>query len=228
MRPKTVILILGVTVAIVVLAAVLKGVIGGQNSPESRPSEGSIVESSGPSNREARFNPTSSNSLAVLEQLHAEELAKELDQIHDLLADGGINPHATGMLVGKMVHKEPEVRKAALQALVQLGDTNAIPGLEQVQGLTEDPREKVALMDAIVYLKLPPANMPEGAEQIKEDLNSQDTGNATNKQPEATRQFAPRKQRGRGAAPAGSQLPVPASPDQVQPAPAAPNAAPPQ
>ena len=163
-----------------------------------------------------------------MEQLHAAELAKELDQIRDLLADGGINPHATGMLVGKMVHKEPEVRKAALQALMQLGDTNAIPGLEQVQGLTEDPREKVALMDAIVYLKLPPANMPEGAEQIKEDLNTQDTGNATNKEPEATRQFAPRKQRGRGAAPAGSQLPVPASPDQVQPAPAAPNASPPQ
>lgn len=187
-----------------------------------------MVENAGPTTTDARLNPTSSNSAAVLEQLHAAELAKELDQIRDLLADGAINPHATGMLVGKMVHKEPEVRKAALRALIQLSDTNAILGLEQVQGLTEDPREKVALMDAIAYLKLPAANMPEGAEQIKEDSDSQDAGNATNKQPDVTRQFGPRKQRGRGAEPAGSQLAVPASPDQTQPVPAAPNAAPPQ
>lgn len=214
--------------AIVVMAAVLKGVIGDRNSPESKPSERPIVEGAGAATTDVRLNPTSSNSAAILEQLHAAELAKELDQIRELLADGAINPHATGILVGKIVHKEPEVRKAALQALVQLSDTNAIPGLEQVQGLTEDPREKVALMDAIAYLKLPSANMPEGAEQIKEDPGSQDAGNATNKQSDVNRQFGPRKQRGRGAAPAGSQLPVPASPDQVQPAPAAPNAAPPQ
>ena len=56
-----------------------------------------------------------------------------------------------------MTHREPEVRKAAKDALVQLGDTNAIPGLEQALGLVEDPREKLAMMEAIDYLKLPDA-----------------------------------------------------------------------
>ena len=61
------------------------------------------------------------------------------------------------MLFCKITHREPEVRKAARDALVQLGDTNAIPGLEQAVRLVEDPREKLALMEAIDYLKLPDA-----------------------------------------------------------------------
>ena len=57
--------------------------------------------------------------------------------------------------MGMVTHPDPEVRKAALDALMQLGDTNAIPGLEDIVKEIQDPREKVAMMDAIQFLKLP-------------------------------------------------------------------------
>lgn len=58
-------------------------------------------------------------------------------------------------LIGKVQNPEGEVRKAALAALVQLNDTNAVPGLQQAAELMKDPHAKVDVMDTIDYLKLP-------------------------------------------------------------------------
>jgi len=171
MRPKIVVLVLIVAIGLVALAAVLKGVWAGRapqeaQLPEQPPSEAPSLAVPSP-----QASPNSSNSVAILEQLRAAEIAKELDQIRELLADGAVNPHATGLLLAKVVHREPEVRKAAKDALVQLGDTNAIPGLEQAVGLVEEPREKLALLEAIDYLKLPDA-MAEQPTKVSTDNNN--------------------------------------------------------
>ena len=65
------------------------------------------------------------------------------------------------------------MRKAALAALVQLNDTNAVPGLKQAAEQMKDPRAKVAVMDTIDYLKLPsvmPDVPPPGAITNNADL----------------------------------------------------------
>ena len=82
---------------------------------------------------------------------------KELDAIRELQgeADGANNSTIIPALLDKVAHPEAEVRKAALAALVQLNDTNAVPGLEQAAELMKDPRAKVAVLDTIDYLKLP-------------------------------------------------------------------------
>jgi hypothetical protein len=157
MRPKIVVLVLIATIGVVALAAVLRGVMGGRGQEEAAAPEPPPSEAASPASNSPQVSANSSNSAAIIEQLRAAELAKELDQIRELQADGAVNPLAAGLLVGKITHKEPEVRKAAKEALVQLGDTNAIPGMEQAAGLIEDPREKLALMEAIDYLKLPDA-----------------------------------------------------------------------
>ena len=157
MRPKIVVLALIVAIGVVALAAVLKGVLGGHATQEADAPETAASEPASPTATNLQVNPVSSNAAAIVEQLRAAEIDKELDQIRELQAGGADNPQTTGLLLGKVMGKEPEVRKAAREALVQLGDTNAIPGLEQAVGLVEDPREKMALTDAIDYLKLPDA-----------------------------------------------------------------------
>jgi HEAT repeat protein len=159
MRPKVVILILGIGVGLVAVVVLLKGVTGG------RPSKDTPVVSTGePTNQEppavttvqdVQVNPNSSNTAAIVEQLRADAVQKELDLINELQAEGASSPATTPVLLAKVTHPEAEVRKAAVEALVQLNDTNAVPGLEQAVELIKDPREKVAMLDAIAYLKLP-------------------------------------------------------------------------
>jgi hypothetical protein len=156
MRPKIAILTLVIAIALVALAAVLKGRMGGPagNDAQAPASTESNMEGTPPA--VAAAVPMSSNAAAITAQLRSAETIKEVEQIQNLVTDPTAGPTAMGILVGKVTAQEPEVRKAAVEALVQLGDTNALPGMEQAVAAIEDPREKVALMDAIAYLKLPP------------------------------------------------------------------------
>ncbi len=96
----------------------------------------------------------SGNNAALNQQLREAERQKAMDRIREAQASE-VTPENTAFLVTEVTHKEPEVRKAAIEALVQINDTNAIPALEQAVTMLQDPREKAALLDAIDYLKLP-------------------------------------------------------------------------
>jgi hypothetical protein len=171
MRPKVVILILGIAAGLVAVLVLLKGVIGGRSSHDTP-----VAAIAEPTNQappaatnvqdvqDVQVNPNSSNTAAIAEQLRAAEVEKEVNQIQDLQgeADGVNNPIIITALLDKLSNPEAEVRKAALASLKQLNDTNAVPGLEKVAESTKDPREKVAVLDAIDYIKLPSAteNVP--------------------------------------------------------------------
>jgi len=105
--------------------------------------------------------PSKTGGPALLsEQQRAAEVEKQLDEIRGLVVDGSTDPAARSLLLEKITHAEPAVRSAALQGVVALNDSNAIPRLEEAEQVVENPREKVAIMDAIAYLKLP-ETMPE-------------------------------------------------------------------
>jgi len=167
MRPKIAILTLAIAIALVALAAVLKGRMGGPAGNATQAPATTESNTDATPSAVVATTPISSNAAAITEQLRAAEIEKEVEQIQNLVTDGSESPTRVGILVGKVTDQEPEVRKAAVEALVQLGDTNAVPGMEQAVAAIENPREKVALMDAIAYLKLPPtipatppANLP--------------------------------------------------------------------
>jgi hypothetical protein len=152
MRPKIVLLSLVVAGGLVALAVVLKAAFGGHPdqqvvAPAAAPEQ--------PAGSPPPLSPNASNNAAVVEQLRAKELAKELDQVRELLAQGPSDPATPELLLNKVTSREPEVRKAAVEALVQLNATNVIPGLEQALNQTDDTREKAILLEAINYLKLP-------------------------------------------------------------------------
>ncbi len=229
MRPKIVVLVLIVAIGVVALAVVLKGVLGGHAPQEAAIPEMPPAQPASPTATSQQVGANSTNTAAILEQLRAAEVDRELDQIRELQAAGADNPQTTGLLLGKVTHREPEVRKAALEALVQLNDTNAIPGLEQAATLIPDPREKVAVMDAVSYLKLPGVA----------DGTSPELAFASNYQASATspRQVVPnprflpganRQGRRQSRLGPGAVQPVPpANPGQTQPPPTAPDTAPP-
>jgi hypothetical protein len=171
MRPKIVILTILVAFGILGLIALLKGVTGRHSGDAGgqKPAVEASVESPAAATNDqvvqvVQVNPNSSNTAAITEQLRAAEVENEVNQIQDLQgeADGTNNPIIITALLDKLSHPEAEVRKAVLDALKQLNDTNAVPGLEQAAENIKDPREKVAVLDTIDYIKLPSAteNVP--------------------------------------------------------------------
>ena len=164
MRPKIVILTLVVALGLLGIIVVLKGVMGGDAGDvggQTPAVEASVESPPAATNDQVvqvvQVNPNSSNTVAIAEQLRAAEVEKEVNQIQDLQgeADGTNNPIIITALLDKLSNPEAEVRQAVLESLKQLNDTNAVPGLEKAAESIKDPREKVAVMDTIDYLKMP-------------------------------------------------------------------------
>jgi len=156
MRPKIVALTLVLAVGLVVMAAVMKNMVAGRGGDTQPPEPQKTARTA----IVASAKPESSGDPVMREQLRAAEIDKALSEINAVVADGATDPAAKSLLLDKLTNPELEVRSAALQAVIGLSDTNVIPRLEEAEQIIENPREKVAIMDAIAYLKLPSA-MPD-------------------------------------------------------------------
>ena len=160
MRPKVVILTVIAAFVVLGLVALLKGLAGknvGSGSEQGVAVQTSADAHSASTNDQSTLVLNASNSVIVSEQLRNAVIEKEIEQIQDLQgqADGTNNPMIITALIDKLANPEAEVRQAALDALKQLNDTNAVPGLEKAAENISDPREKVTVLDTIDYLKLP-------------------------------------------------------------------------
>jgi hypothetical protein len=164
MRPKVVILTMLVAFGLLGAIAVYKGMQGkhaddlGTQTPDqlaaTNSGSGGVASNKGP---EGGTNP-----VAVSPELQAAITAKQIEQIQELQGevDGTNNPTIIQALLDKVVQSDDQVRKAALEAIKEIDDTNAIPGLQKAADGIQDARTKVAVLDVIDYLKLPSA-MPD-------------------------------------------------------------------
>lgn len=59
------------------------------------------------------------------------------------------------IIVNALKDERKEVRQAAVDAAIQFGSRDAIPFLEEAAAKIDDPREKIEMLDAIDFLKLP-------------------------------------------------------------------------
>ena len=57
--------------------------------------------------------------------------------------------------MSELTNSLPEIRDAALEALVQAGDRDVIPALKEVAERSDDPRQKAQITKAIDFLTLP-------------------------------------------------------------------------
>jgi HEAT repeat protein len=102
--------------------------------------------------------PVHAESVVVEKAATKPELAETSDEdriaaIQDLGTSS--NLESLQEIVSNFKDSNPQIRKAAVEATMQFGNKDAIPDLEQMVGDIEDPREKVEILDAIEFLKLP-------------------------------------------------------------------------
>jgi hypothetical protein len=81
------------------------------------------------------------------------------------------DPAALTNLLAGLTSPEKEIREAAIQALEQFGDTNAIPALQAAAANATDPKEQAELLAAADFIALPsvdfsPPATPQTAEEI--------------------------------------------------------------
>ena len=240
MRPKVVILILLMAGGLVALAAAIKimsarhGAGGDQATAPAGPAPAPAPEATA---------PVPGSGAAINQQLRAADVDKQVEQIHSFVQDGPPSPATLGILISKVADPEPAVRTAALEAVVTLNDTNAIPGLEQAAQAVDNPKDKAAIMDAVAYLKLPDpmsdaamTNPPmvTSTTAAPWDVQAQKVMQKQKIPPRSQRHgFRPKTRNPPAAAPTPAQAqpaaPAPDSaPPQAQPAPPAPDSAPPQ
>ena len=109
----------------------------------------------------APVEPQAGGNIAMTtEEQAALKKQKDLDAVSEALASGQGDMEAMLAIANRLENSDAEVRTAAREAAVHLGDTNIIPFLTMALYNIQDAREKVGVMDAIEYLKLPSA--PEG------------------------------------------------------------------
>ena len=149
MRPRIVIIILFMAVGVAGLLGVLHSAsskraklsseAGSPGQPEVQPAAGST---------QAVAHPVISDAQAAALK------EKDLDAINAALVNQDGSMNAMLEIASRLESRDAEVRTAAREAAVHLGETNILPYLNTALQNIQDPREKVAIMDAIDYLRL--------------------------------------------------------------------------
>ncbi len=96
--------------------------------------------------------PKDDNSTLAQHQTYVE---KRTEELMDLAMSDDRSSLET--ILSELTNRDPEIRKAALQATIQFGSRDAIPKLMDVVSQVDDPKEKADIVEAIEFLKLPSA-----------------------------------------------------------------------
>lgn len=87
------------------------------------------------------------------EDAHKDYVEQRSSQLMELAMTD--DPASLETILSELTNRDPEIRKAALEAAIQFGSRDAIPKLADAASQTDDPNEKAAIADAIEFLKLP-------------------------------------------------------------------------
>ncbi len=101
----------------------------------------------------SKRNPDPNHSTASAPALKPASVEEGVAQLEGLGAHN--DPEAFQAIVTELSNSNPEIRKAARDAIMQFGSREAIPILKDLAEKTDEAREKVALLDTIEFLALP-------------------------------------------------------------------------
>lgn len=186
MRPKVVLLVLLSGVGALALMGVLYGLLNKEAAQppsivssrtatqpatavsEPKPAAGTPSPSRIIGPRPGQANPTPGSVVATTPEADRAVLrSNDLDALNEAVLAGEENEDAMIAIAGRLESEDPEVRAAAREAARHFGNTNLVPFLTLALEHVEDPREKVALMDAIDYLQLPTGPDPEALNELR-------------------------------------------------------------
>ena len=79
-------------------------------------------------------------------------VSERISELMDLSTESDANSLNT--IISELTNRDPAIRKAVVEAAVQFGSRDAIPGLQDAAFQVEDIEEKVALARAVEFLQL--------------------------------------------------------------------------
>lgn len=110
-----------------------------------------------PASRAAGASPAASPAVAghVLTPEERQAFVEaRVERLEQMSLDN--DPAALSEILAALASPDKEVREAAIDAAKELGDTNAIPALKSAAENTENVQEKIAFLEAMDFLSLPP------------------------------------------------------------------------
>lgn len=115
------------------------------------------------------------NPVAPAPQMTEEERLEHIGQRVEQLQDWSRNEDAASLtsILNDLTNSEKEIRVAAVEAAKQFGSRDAIPALKAAATNTEEPHEKVALLDAADFLALPSMSELRAQRQSASPANSE-------------------------------------------------------
>ena len=116
-------------------------------------SEANATNLNPPKQQSLVANPRAAKDKATEEEIHEQAVRRRIAELNDLAMNNDTNSLNT--ILSELNNSDKEIRKGALEAVIQFADRAAISRLQGIADRTGDATEKVALLEAIEYLKLP-------------------------------------------------------------------------
>jgi HEAT repeat protein len=117
------------------------------------PVHGRAQEPVAPGTVEAQATPADDATGDTPEAKHEAYVAARVAELSDLAMND--DRDSLNSILDELTNRDPEIRTAALEAAKQFGSRDAIPKLMDAVQQMEDPREQVAIIEAIEWLRLP-------------------------------------------------------------------------
>ena len=109
---------------------------------------------------------TTTTPIAPIEPAQKKSRAEALEEIEE--AASSYDPAQLPVIRPYLTHSDPELRAAAVNGMVVLGDGSAGPMLRDAARNLSSPEEVKKLEEAANYVELPSANLKKHAEKVKE------------------------------------------------------------
>ena len=98
--------------------------------------------------------PTRTNLDLVAQELaHAQYVRERKAAFYDLSMND--DQDSLNILLSELKNPDKSLRQAALESVIQFDDRSAIPRLEELAAQAKDPKEKIEILQAIEFMKLP-------------------------------------------------------------------------
>jgi hypothetical protein len=100
--------------------------------------------------------PPEESGRALTAPNHQEYVRERKTQLMDLSISQ--DPNAFNTILSELNNPDPEIRKTALTSVLDIGNPDAIPALQNALTWAQDPAEKLEIQNAIDFLQLPSAD----------------------------------------------------------------------
>jgi hypothetical protein len=165
MRAKVIVLVLGCGIAGLALLLLIKphsadsrNSSGGPATAEqTTPAQSPPASAAGIDKPKPEISEVRSASKDPAEEPNASNHQAYVEARSDQLMDLAMTSERSSfdIIMSELTNRDPQIRKAAVQAAIQYGSRDAIPKLMEVAAQTDDPKEKAEIIEAADYLKLP-------------------------------------------------------------------------